>query len=199
MEKAATTPEYYPMSLNALVNACNQKSSREPVMTLGEGEVREALHALERLGLVHHVQDSRVGKWEHTTGDKWNLRRDESALLCCLLLRGPQTPGELRVRTERLHTFAELDAVNASLERMAARQAAMTEILPKQAGAREARWRELVSEHVLQSDVPNASTGRHSEESADAATDIVRELREELDALRKRVEALEAAANLIPL
>ena len=102
VEKDITTPDYYPLSLNALVNACNQKSSREPVMELGEADVRDALHELENSGLVRTVADARVSKFEHRARDQWNLRRDEFAVICLLLLRGPQTIAELRARAERL-------------------------------------------------------------------------------------------------
>jgi hypothetical protein len=108
MEKEATTPEYYPLSLNALVNACNQKSNREPVMTLDEAEVRQAIHGLEELRLAgpSRSAEGRVTKYEHTVGEAFNFSRAEAALVCVLLLRGLQTPGELRGRTERLCTSA---------------------------------------------------------------------------------------------
>ena len=107
MEKEATTPEYYPLSLNALVNACNQRSNREPVMQLDEDAVRQAVHGLQNAGLAGPARgaDGRVTKYEHFIGEAFNLSRAETALLCVLLLRGPQTPGELRGRTERMHAF----------------------------------------------------------------------------------------------
>src|SRR5579875_1486160 len=121
MEKEITTPEYYPLSLNALVNACNQKSSREPVMELSEAEVRTALFALEGDGLVRVLADARVPKYEHRMRDPLQLRRDEVAVLCLLLLRGPQTAAELRSRAERLYSFDDTAAVGATLERLAGR------------------------------------------------------------------------------
>src|SRR5512140_177216 len=120
VEKEATTPDYYPLSLNALTNACNQKSNREPVMNLGEDSVREALSGLEDKGLAGPARgiDSRVTKYEHRWQEVFNLLRPETAILCVLLLRGPQTPGELRGRSERMYRFDDLDAVDAALTRL---------------------------------------------------------------------------------
>jgi uncharacterized protein len=119
-EKEITTPDYYPLSLNALVNACNQKSSRDPVMELGEDEVRDALSSLggKRLAGPVSSADSRVTKYEHRLQEVFNFDRRESAILCVLLLRGPQTPGELRGRTERMYRFEELSDVQSTLQRL---------------------------------------------------------------------------------
>src|ERR1700737_4780744 len=121
IEKEITTPVNYPPSLNALVNACNQRSSRDPVLDLTEEEVRQALHSLGDLALVTAVRDARVPKYEHRIRTILNPRRDETAVLCLLRLRGPQTPGELRSRADRLYTFDELAAVQSTLERLATR------------------------------------------------------------------------------
>jgi uncharacterized protein YceH (UPF0502 family) len=147
MEKEATTPEYYPLSLNALKNACNQKNNREPEMQLGEDEVRLALARLERHGLAGPARgtDSRVPKYEQRSAEVFNFRRDEAALTCVLLLRGPQTPGELRGRTERLHSFDDTDAVLAGLQKLAARVPALAKQLPRQSGMKEARWAQLLT------------------------------------------------------
>jgi len=109
VEKEATTPDYYPLSLNALVNACNQKSNREPVMDLDEASVRETLGSLDGKGLARAMSllDSRVTKYAHRLQEVFNFDRRETAILCVLLLRGPQTPGELRTRGERLHRFED--------------------------------------------------------------------------------------------
>lgn len=149
IEKEIVTPENYPLSLNALVNACNQKSSRDPVLDLTEDEVRQALHALEDLNLTTTVHDSRVPKYEERIRTVFNLRRDETAVLCLLMLRGPQTPGELRSRSERLYTFDDIAAVQSTLDRLAARDTAsdtgpLTTILPRQPGSREARYTHLL-------------------------------------------------------
>ena len=148
MEKEMTTPEYYPLSLNAAMNACNQKSSREPVMELGEADVRTALFDLEQMGLVRTDASARVSKFEHRMRDVLQLRRDETAVVCLLLLRGPQTPAELRARAERMYSFDDNAAVTATLERLAGRQepfAPLTVLMARQPGAREARWMHLLS------------------------------------------------------
>src|ERR1700749_3738180 len=123
IEKEIVTPENYPLWLNALVNACNQRSSRDPVTNLTEEEVRQALAWLEDMGLTAVVRDSRVAKYEPLARTVLTLRRDETALLCLLFLRGPQTPGELRSRSDRLYSFDDLDAVQSTLERLASRPA----------------------------------------------------------------------------
>ena len=148
MEKEVTTPENYPPSLNALVNACNQKSSREPVMELRETDVRTALFDMEQRGLVRTLADSRVPKFENRVRDGLNLRRDEFAVICLLLLRGAQTIAELRARAERMYEFEDNAAVSATLERLAARVEPLqplTVLLQRQPGAREARWMHLLS------------------------------------------------------
>ena len=150
MEKEATTPDYYPMSLNALVNACNQRSNREPVMDLDEEIVRQALHGLEDLHLAGRARsaDGRVAKYEHWLGEVFNFSRAESALVCVLLLRGPQTPGELRGRTERMHRFEEIADVLAGLEKLMAREPALAAVLPRQPGTKESRYAHLLSSRV---------------------------------------------------
>ena len=145
IEKEINTPEYYPLSLNALVNACNQKSSREPVMELSEADVRTALFELDQLGLVRTIAESRATKFEHRVRDVLNLRRDEVAVMCLLLLRGAQTSAELRARTERMYSFDDNAAVMTVLERLAGREEPLTQLMARQAGAREARWVHLLS------------------------------------------------------
>lgn len=148
MEKEINTPEYYPLSLNATVNACNQKSSREPVMELSEAEVRTALFELDQLGLVRTIAESRATKFEHRVREGLGqpaLRRDEVAVICLLLLRGPQTSAELRARTERMYAFDDNAAVLSVLERLAAREEPLVQLMARQPGAREARWVHLLS------------------------------------------------------
>ena len=129
VEKEITTPEYYPLTLNALVNACNQKSSREPVVNYGEDTVSQALTLLRNKGLGVRITGAghRVEKHGHTLGEKLNLGRREMALLCVLMLRGPQTVGELRGRTERMHDFGDLEEVERCLEALAARYPPLTD------------------------------------------------------------------------
>lgn len=154
IEKEITTPENYPLSLNALVNACNQRSSRDPVLELTEEEVRQALHGLEAQSLVAPVHDARVPKYEHRIRTVLNLRRDETAVLCLLLLRGPQTAGEVRSRADRLHPFEDLESVQRTLDRLATISGEvsgnqtelrpLTVLLPRQPGSREARYAHLL-------------------------------------------------------
>lgn len=145
IEKEVTTPEYYPLSLNALANACNQKNNREPVMQLDETDIRRALNRLQDHQLVGAVRDSRVAKYEHHLQEVFNFTRGETAVVCVLLLRGPQTPGELRGRTERMHRFETLDDVLSVLDKLAQREPALVAALPRQPGSREIRHTHLLS------------------------------------------------------
>ncbi len=147
MEKEATTPEYYPLSLNALINACNQRSNREPVMNLDEDDVRQALHGLEDKGLAGRARsaEGRVTKYEHWLGEAFNFTRAEDALISVLLLRGPQTPGELRSRTERIHRFDEIADVLAGLQKLMERETPLAAVLPRLPGTKEARYAHLLS------------------------------------------------------
>jgi uncharacterized protein YceH (UPF0502 family) len=162
MEKDATTPDYYPLSLNALVNACNQKNNRDPVMTLDETAVRESLDSLQQKRLAGPARgaDSRVTKYEHRAQEVFNFTRGESAILCVLLLRGPQTPGELRGRTERIHRFEHLDEVLSAMQRLMQRDPPLARVLPRQPGTKESRYM-----HLLSGDV---------EDAGELATSVVR-------------------------
>jgi len=146
IEKEITTPEYYPLSLNSLTNACNQKSNREPVMTLDEDHVRTALRSLSDQFLARSAGgDSRVAKYEHRVNELFNFHRHEIAVLCVLLLRGPQTPGELRTRSERLYRFEDLEAVHSALHLLMKREPPVAAVLPRQAGTKESRYAHLLS------------------------------------------------------
>ena len=147
VEKEITTPEYYPLSLNALANACNQKNNREPVMNLDEDQIRQALHQLEDDGLAGPARgtDSRVAKYEHRMQEVFNFTRGEIGVVCVLLLRGPQTPGELRGRGERMHRFEELSDVQSTLQRLMQREPPLVKVLPRQPGTKEARYAHLFS------------------------------------------------------
>jgi uncharacterized protein len=146
IEKEITTPEYYPQSLNALVNACNQKSNRDPVLHVEENEIRRALNHLESQSLVRSVGDSRVTKFEHRLQETFNFYRPEIAIICELLLRGPQTPGELRTRASRMHPFEDLESVHSALQRLAKREPPMVTVLPRQHGTKEARYAHLLGD-----------------------------------------------------
>jgi uncharacterized protein YceH (UPF0502 family) len=146
VEKEITTPEYYPLSLNALVNACNQKTNREPVMNLDEEEVTAALRGLSDLDLAGaaDTNDSRVRKYEHRLQEVFNFTRPETAVLCVLLLRGAQTPGEIRGRGERLHHFEELSDVQSGLQKLMQREPALVKVLARQPGTKESRYVHLL-------------------------------------------------------
>jgi uncharacterized protein YceH (UPF0502 family) len=166
VEKEITTPEYYPLSLNALVNACNQKTNREPVMNLDEGAVTAALRSLSDLEWAGaaDTNDSRVRKYEHRLGEAFNFTRPEIAVLGVLLLRGAQTPGELRGRGERLHHFEELSDVQAALQKLMQREPPLVKVLARQPGTKESRYVHLMSGDVEDS-APDAARA-----SAAAAT-----------------------------
>jgi uncharacterized protein YceH (UPF0502 family) len=147
LEKEITTPEYYPLSLNALVNACNQKSNRDPVVSFDEGTVEVALEGLRAQGLAVRISgESRVPKHAQRFTEKFNLGRREAAVICVLMLRGPQTPGELRGRTERLFQFDDLEAVERTLQHLTEME--WVRKLPRQAGSRESRFAHLFSGDV---------------------------------------------------
>jgi uncharacterized protein YceH (UPF0502 family) len=190
LEKEVTTPEYYPLSLNALVNACNQKSNRDPVMNLDEAVVRQTLRTLEGQSLVRSVSpaDSRVTKYEHRLQEAFNFYRHETAILCLLLLRGPQTPGELRSRSERMHSFDDLGAVQSSLQHLMKREPPLVKPLPRQPGTKETRYAHLLSGDVAQTDPELKLKADTSERSVDG--DRVRQLEEEINGLKNEVADL---------
>jgi len=203
IEKEVTTPDYYPLSLNALINACNQRSNREPVTDLDEEAVRQALHGLEDLHLAGRARgaDGRVTKYEHWLGEVFNFNRAEAALLCVLLLRGPQTPGELRGRTERLHSFDELTDVVAGLQKLMEREPALAAILPRQPGTKESRYAHLLSggveavsaaENALgrRASVPVAEPDPAQEDRIARLEATVAELRQEITALQQKINNL---------
>jgi hypothetical protein len=154
VEKELATPEYYPLSLNALVNACNQKNNRDPVMTLAEPEVRAGLEGLRQRGLALQAAESaRVARYGHNLGGKLHLAEEETAVLCELLVRGPQTAGELRGRAARLRPFADVGAVEAVLEGLIARQLPLVAKLPRQPGRKESRYAQLLAEAPVEAQV----------------------------------------------
>jgi uncharacterized protein len=163
IEKDITTPDYYPLSLNALVNACNQKNNRDPVMTLDEAAVREALASLQEKRMAGPASgaDSRVTKYEHRLQEVFNFDRREIALLCVLLLRGPQTPGEIRSRTDRMYHFDALEDVTSTLDRLSQREPPLVRVLPRQPGTKESRYMHLFSgEPPEQPDLAQATVAR---------------------------------------
>ncbi len=190
VEKDATTPDYYPLSLNALVNACNQKSNRDPFMTLDENAVRDALTSLQEKRLAGPVNsaDSRVTKYEHRMQEVFNFSRGENAVLCVLLLRGPQTPGELRGRTERMHRFNDLDEVQFALQRLMQREPSLAKVLPRQPGTKESRYVHLLSEDV--EGVPSFAPVHSAASEVSPDSERVERLEEKVAMLQREVEDL---------
>ena len=195
IEKEITTPENYPLSLNSLIGACNQRSSRDPVLDLTEDQVRQAIHSLEELALVTPVRDSRVPKYEHRARTVLNLRRDETAVLCLLFLRGPQTPGELRGRTERMYRFDELSDVQSVLQRLMTREPALVKVLPRQPGTKEARYAHLLSGDVETFEQP--STSSHSYAYATSPGAASSSYASDDPELKERVAQLEAEVAIL--
>ncbi len=187
IEKDITTPEYYPLSLNALVNACNQKSNRDPVMQLNEDAVRDALEGLQEQRLAGPARgaDSRVTKYEQRLQEVFNFTRAEIAVLCVLLLRGPQTPGELRGRAERMHRFETLEDVQAALQKLMQREPALAKVLPRQPGTKESRYAHLLAGDVVEAQTP-VQIGAAVERTPADAERIAR-LEEEVAGLRREV------------
>jgi uncharacterized protein len=205
IEKEIVTPETYPLSLNALLAACNQRSSRDPVMDLGEDEVRQALHTLEDMGWTAVVRDSRVPKYEHRIRTLLNLRRDETAVLCLLFLRGPQTPGELRSRADRLYSFDGLEGVESTVGRLSAASSEssggefrpLVTVLPRQPGSREARYAHLLGGPVEAAAPGSGERVRAREQVSDAGVLArVSELEVEIALLREAVARIETALSL---
>ena len=187
IEKDITTPEYYPLSLNALVNACNQKSNRDPVMQLNEDAVRDALEGLQEQRLAGPARgaDSRVTKYEQRLQEVFNFTRPEIAVLCVLQLRGPQTPGELRGRAERMHRFETLEDVQSALQKLMQREPPLAKVLPRQPGTKESRYAHLLSGDVVEAQAP-VQIGAAVERTPADAERIAR-LEEEVAELRREV------------
>ena len=197
IEKDITTPDYYPLSLNALVNACNQKNNRDPVMTLDEASVREALSTLQEKRLAGPASgaDSRVTKFEHRLQEVFNFDRREIAVTCVLLLRGPQTPGELRSRTDRMYHFEALDDVISMLDRLAQREPPLARVLPRQPGTKESRYTHLFSGEPPMSDPGESATVARAPSPATAgsasASERLTKLEDEVSALRQELAEIQ--------
>ena len=192
VEKDITTPDYYPLSLNALVNACNQKNNRDPVMDLDEDVVRDALVGLQQRKLAGPAggADSRVTKYEHRLQEAFNFTRGETAILCVLLLRGAQTPGELRGRTERMFRFETLDDVQGTLQRLMQRDPPLVQMLPRQPGTKEARFVQLFApapESGVVEPVQPSKVIDHENQRWDRLESEVAELRREMNELKEQV------------
>ena len=192
IEKEMSTPEYYPLSLNALVNACNQKNNREPVMQLVDSDVLNAIEVMRHKGIAfeHSGREHRVPKYSEGLGQRLNLGNKDLAIVCVLLCRGPQTPGELRGRTQSLHSFEDLDAVVSALGRLASREQPLVQELPKVPGTKEARWT-----HLLGDSIPEVVIHDHSPRVA-ASQSRIEELEERVKALEDFVERLKSQLGL---
>ncbi len=200
IEKDITTPDYYPLSLNALVNACNQKNNREPVTNFDEETVRLALRNLSDKNLAGLVRgDGRVAKYEHRLQEVFNFTRQETALICVLLLRGPQTPGELRGRTERMYQFDHLDDVLSGLQQLMRREPPLVKALGRRPGTKEVRYAHLLSGDVESwepSTEPAPSSGisddnervAHLEEQVAMLQKEVAELKQQMAEFKKQFE-----------
>jgi uncharacterized protein len=211
MEKELTTPENYPLSLNSLVAACNQKSNRDPALSLSEAEVLKALEGLGARGLARlTTTGGRVGKYVHNVAEKLRLAQPARAVVTELMLRGPQTVGELRIRSERMNEFADIEAVEAVLAELQREAPPMVVRLPRQPGRKDARYAQVFAgmpdlpEEVEEEIAPPARTSRSAEPRAERALERrapagerveqleseVAELRGEAAALRQEIEAL---------
>lgn len=183
IEKQCTTPEAYPLTLNALVLACNQKTSREPVLNLSPGQVGQALRSLEGRGLARLVMGSRADRWEHRADKGLELIAAQVVLVSLLLLRGPQTLNELLTRSARMHDFEDIEQVQHNLERLISRELVCQ--LPRQPGQREERYMHLLGEAA---DLQAALEARTSEAARPLAS---AQQESRLDALEARIAALE--------
>jgi uncharacterized protein len=178
IEKQRTVPDTYPLSVNALSAGCNQKTSRNPVLELSEADIVQAIDTLRELGLAYEMSGGRVARFAHKIEHTIGIPTQASALLCVLLLRGPQTAGELRLNCERLYKFADISSVEAFLAELAERSPALVVELPRLPGSRENRWAHLLSGEPVIEAAPSRA--------------IAAPASQELDELRSRVSALEA-------
>ncbi len=196
VEKQLSTPDYYPLTLNALVNACNQSTNRDPVMTLDEASVMETLNSLRDRQLVWFVDaaGSRVQKYEHRVADALGLSIQETAILAELLLRGPQTPGELRNRCTRMYAFQDLREAEVSLDVMLEADPPLVARLPRQPGTKETRYGHLLGDlpetpaNVTSTNAPAPSRAAHLESEVAALREEFIQLRDAFEAFRKQFE-----------
>ena len=195
VEKSFVTPDVYPLSLNAIVSGCNQLTGRDPVMSLSDEEVRAALASLIERRLVAQCDQAgaRVAKYEHLLRLRYSIAAPEQAALATLMLRGPQTSGEIRQRSERMDAFADLAAVEAALERLGNKYPPLVTTLPRLPGTKEARHAQLLAgDAVLAEASAAAAPAAAARPGCDALEAEVQRLRTELDALRAEFEAFRA-------
>lgn len=191
MEKQLSTPEYYPLTLNALVAACNQKSNREPVMELSEQEIARALDRLQDEKLVWRVMGGRAVRFDHNLDNVWHLKRGEKAVMTLLFLRGPQTAGELRGRSDRLQSFETVAEVEELLRDMAAHSEPLVRELPRRPGQKEERWAHTVGGAIVET-APAAIESSDARPSGEPLSARVQRLEEQVAALTEELRALKA-------
>jgi Uncharacterized protein conserved in bacteria len=187
-EKEQSTPEYYPMTLNALAAACNQKSSRDPVTEYSEAEIEQALERLQGDRLAFRIVGGRATRWQHNLDKAWHLEAGSKAVMTLLLLRGAQTAGEIRNRSDRLHRFVSVEDVESLLRRMSEGEAALVVELPRQSGQKETRWFHRFSAAPVQAE-PEAAQTSTSPRAESLSTRIDR-LEGEVSQLREALEFL---------
>jgi len=202
VEKERTVPDTYPLTLNALTAGCNQKSSRHPVLSASDQEVQATIDHLKSLSLVMETSGGRVMRYAHNVGRVLQVPPQSVAILAILFLRGPQTPGELRINSERLHKFGDLLAVQAFLDELAERPAgALVKELPRQPGARENRWMHRLSgepsDDAPAGTVDTTSDAIGASELATLRAEIA-ELRDQVGALKETVDGLSKELGLLP-
>jgi uncharacterized protein len=185
LEKQRTTPDQYPLSLNSLRLACNQSTNRDPVVDYDEAVIRDALHRLERRGYARLAGASRAAKYRHLLSEALPMSSGEQAVMCVLMLRGPQTPGELKQRTERLHPFADLDVVHDTLQALIERE--LVARLERRPGQKEERYAQLLGDEESRNGTPRSDAMPSpyvSAKAPDGLHDRVARLEREVAALR---------------
>lgn len=190
LEKEQTTPELYPLSVNALVLACNQKTAREPVTELSEGAVHGALRDLSQAAMVDRVEGARVTRWRHTLDQRWDLTPARKAVMALLLLRGAQTPGELRNRSERMHAFASAGEMEDTLLSLATGPESLVQERPRGPGQKESRWVHLLGAGAASEPEPSPAVRRYA---ADEGEDLVTKVAD----LNRRVRELERLVAIL--
>ena len=197
IEKETTTPDYYPLTLNSLVNACNQKSNRNPVVSYEETSVVRGLDSLHDKGLSEKLYkaDSRVPKYQHSFTNKFNLSHSEVAVLCVLMLRGPQTTGEIRGRSERIYKFNDLGEIEKVLDELMNKEHPMTIKLPRQVGRKESRYMHLLSGEPDITESPASLPEEPAARQVRTENERIVKLEEEVAALRKELDTLQKEFN----
>ncbi len=197
IEKETTTPDYYPLTLNSLVNACNQKSNRNPVVSYEETSVVRGLDSLQEKGLSEKIYkaDSRVPKYGHLFMKKLNLSLNETAVLCVLMLRGPQTTGEIRGRSERIYKFNDLGEVEKVMDELMNKEHPMAIKLPRQAGRKESRYTHLLSGKPDITESPVSLPQETATQQVRAENERIVKLEDEVTALRKDLNTLQKEFN----